>query len=51
VQAAHNRDLAVHVWTINDAPTMKWLVNLGVDGIFTDEPELLRRVLQESGFL
>jgi glycerophosphoryl diester phosphodiesterase len=51
VQAAHDRDIAVHVWTINDAPTMKWLVNLGVDGIFTDEPELLRRVLQESGFL
>jgi glycerophosphoryl diester phosphodiesterase len=51
VQAAHDRDIAVHVWTINDAPTMKWLVNLGVDGIFTDEPELLRSVLQESGFL
>jgi len=51
VQAAHDRDIAVHVWTINDAPTMKWLVNLGVDGIFTDEPNLLRSVLQESGFL
>ncbi len=51
VQAAHDRNIAVHVWTINDAPTMKGLVNLGVDGIFTDEPELLRSALQESGFL
>jgi len=51
VQAAHDRDIAVHVWTINDEPTMKWLVNLGVDGIFTDEPELLKSVLQKSGFL
>ena len=51
VQAAHDRNIAVHVWTINDAPTMKWLVNLDVDGIFTDEPDLLKSVLQESGFL
>lgn len=44
VAAAHARDLAVHVWTIDDARTMHWLLDLGVDGIVTDRPSVARRV-------
>lgn len=49
VAAAHARDLAVHVWTIDDAPTMHWLLDLGVDGIVTDRPSVLRAVFDERG--
>lgn len=49
VQRAHANGLAVHVWTINDRPTMEHLVGLGVDGIMTDRPELLEAVLRTTG--
>lgn len=49
VAAAHRFRLAVHVWTINDAATMERLVDLGVDGIMTDQPTLLRDVLDGRG--
>jgi len=51
VRKAHELNLAVHVWTINDSPTMNLLLDLGVDGIFTDNPKLLREVLNERGLL
>jgi glycerophosphoryl diester phosphodiesterase len=41
--------LQVHVWTVNDARTMARLLDLGVDGIMTDQTELLRAVLTERG--
>ncbi|MHA1614834.1 MAG: glycerophosphodiester phosphodiesterase [Candidatus Thorarchaeota archaeon] len=51
VRKAHELDLAVHVWTINDETTMNYLLDLGIDGIFTDQPVLLRKVLQKRGLL
>jgi len=51
VRNAHKHNLAVHVWTINDRPTMNTLLNLGVDGIFTDNPRLLKDVLQTKGLI
>ncbi|TFG13561.1 glycerophosphodiester phosphodiesterase [Candidatus Thorarchaeota archaeon] len=51
LQAAHERDVAVHVWTINGREKMEELIDLGVDGIFTDEPALLKSVLSERGML
>ena len=44
--AAHARGLPVHAWTINDEAEMNRLLDLGVDGIMTDEAELLKRVFQ-----
>jgi glycerophosphoryl diester phosphodiesterase len=49
VDAAHGVDLQVHVWTIDDEPTMNWLLDLGVDGIMTDRPTLLKDVLIGRG--
>jgi glycerophosphoryl diester phosphodiesterase len=45
---AHANDLAVHVWTINDEKTMRDLLAAGADGIMTDRPTMLERLLRES---
>jgi len=45
VTAAGQRGLALHVWTVDDEAEMDRLLDLGVDGIMTDRPSLLRRVL------
>ena len=49
VRAAHRRGKQVHVWTVDDRPTIERLLDLGVDGIFTDRPDTLRTVLVERG--
>jgi glycerophosphoryl diester phosphodiesterase len=51
VAAAHERDIAVHVWTINDREGMERLLSMEVNGIFTDYPALLREVMEERGYL
>lgn len=45
VRAAHRRGLRVDVWTINEEADMRRLLGWGVDGIMTDRPDLLARVL------
>ena len=37
--------LQVHAWTVNDRPAMERLLDLGIDGIMTDETVALRDVL------
>ena len=49
VRAAHRARLHVHVWTVNDPSTMHELLDLGVDGIMTDRPRVLRDVFAERG--
>ncbi len=47
VREAHARNVAVHVWTINEAADMRRLLAWGVDGIISDRPDRLARVLHE----
>ncbi len=49
VARAHRRGIEVHVWTIDDAAEMDRLLDLGVDGIMTDRPAVLRDVLARRG--
>ncbi len=47
VNRAHRRNVAVQYWTINDADEMRQLIELGCDAIMTDDPVLLKQVLEE----
>jgi len=47
IRTARRHKLAVHVWTVNDETKMRRIVNLGVDGIVTDQPKLLQSVIQD----
>ncbi len=49
VKSAVRRGFEVHTWTIDEADEMRTLLDLGVHGIVTDRPDLLREVLQERG--
>lgn len=48
IREAHRRNLPIHVWTVDDPNLMRGLLSWGVDGIQTDRPDLLARVLNEE---
>jgi glycerophosphoryl diester phosphodiesterase len=47
IEKAHRLGMEVYYWTIDDVPTMKELIELGADGLFTNRPDLLKEVIQE----
>lgn len=47
VDALHERGIGLLVWTVNDTAAMERFIALGVDGIITDHPERLLRLLDE----
>lgn len=49
VDKAHDLGLQVHVWTVDDPAEMEDLLGIGVDGIMTDRPAVLRAVLESRG--
>lgn len=47
VDAVHEADSHIHVWTVDEPAQMHELLDLGVDGIVTDRPDLLNEVIEE----
>ncbi|HEX6123708.1 MAG TPA: glycerophosphodiester phosphodiesterase [Ktedonobacterales bacterium] len=45
IALAHRLGLAMHVWTVDDRPTMDRLLAWGVDGLMSDRPDLLAEAL------
>ena len=49
VAAAHARGLQVHVWTVDTPQEAATMLDLGVDGVMTDRPAMLRELLEKRG--
>jgi glycerophosphoryl diester phosphodiesterase len=48
IDAAHAAGLAVYVFTVDEEPDMRRLLAQGADGLFTNFPDRLRRVVDQS---
>ena len=48
VEKAHAAGLVVNTWTVNDADRMRELIDIGVDGLITDVPDIARAVVDEA---
>ena len=49
IAAAHARGLQVHVWTVDTEAEASRMLDLGVDGVMTDRPAMLRELLEKRG--
>jgi glycerophosphoryl diester phosphodiesterase len=48
IQSAQRRNLKTYVWTINDEARMRELVSAGINGIITDRPDLMLKLMRRS---
>ncbi|MFJ5758654.1 glycerophosphodiester phosphodiesterase [Neobacillus sp. NPDC093182] len=49
IDGAHRLGMKIHYWTIDDPKTMEKLIDAGADGILTNRPDLLLKLLEEKG--
>ncbi|MGY4100825.1 glycerophosphodiester phosphodiesterase [Nocardia sp. R16R-3T] len=49
IGAAHRRGITVHAWTVNAEAEIRGLLDIGIDGIMTDRPTVLREILAQRG--
>jgi glycerophosphoryl diester phosphodiesterase len=49
IKEAHSLGMTVIPWTVNNPHDMALLIDMGVDGLITDRPWVLRQVLQQRG--
>lgn len=48
VRSIHGSGKRIHVWTVNGEDDLRTMLALNVDGIFTDDPGMLRRMMEKS---
>lgn len=48
IRESHAKNLPVHVWTVDEEVDMRRLLEWGIDGLITDRPDRLARVLHET---
>ena len=51
IQKAHRHGHELHVWTVNDRREMSRFIDMGVDNIITDRPDVLADLLRERAEL
>tara|TARA_B100001287_G_scaffold28389_1_gene20370 strand:+ start:118 stop:855 length:738 start_codon:yes stop_codon:yes gene_type:complete len=51
IKKAKDKDLFIHVWTINDRENIIKLIDMGVHGIVTDKPELIMEIMKEKNLI
>jgi len=49
LREAHALGLAVKVWTVNEPADIERMLDLGVDGIISDRPDLVREAMSRRG--
>ncbi len=47
-EVSPSRSMVV-VWTVNTPEDMAWMIDIGVDGVISDHPDLLRKIAGEKG--
>jgi len=47
IRGAQRRGMQIHYWTVNDPETMGKLLELGADGIMTDYPDRLMKLINK----
>jgi glycerophosphoryl diester phosphodiesterase len=49
VAACHEQGLQVYAWTVDEEDEMRNFIALGVDGIYSNRPGVLKKVIDERG--
>jgi len=44
IKEAHQQEISVFPWTVNNRDEARWLLRLGADGLVTDDPCMIREV-------